>query len=361
MQKEIREEMERLRTQYTFKVCRYVFKMRSILTQFPQQHEMETSIRKPPWSARSRRTATEAPPTPLAIPAQMHHWNTQRDRAAGPSKGEEEIPGGPRFGTITKGSPKTIRNHKTTATPAAKKSAKLGFYNSFDISTPVRPSQTMTAKARNGRGVVPDGTIDWMGKAPSLFGQRTGRSSAGIPPSPPSSPTRGGRAASDVDMQSDDYAAFPASDSNAGFEHGNMGMIDVDMGYENVEDGLSEELEEIEGLNWEDEVSGFYLITLQSPIHSGCRQLHRILLTHESVSSTSRTFQVLMKAHSDTSMSGLPAELYAKACTRILEVLAAHSTTRDWEAALFTLSTSLTDMADLLNTTVTVGNDRPLS
>ena len=105
-------------------------------------------------------------------------------------------------------------------------------------------------------------------RSPSLFGQRTGRSSAGIPPSPPSSPTRGGRAASDVDMQSDDYAAFPASDSNVGFEHGDMGMADVDMGYENVEDGLSEELEEIEGLNWEDEVSGFYLITLQSPIHS---------------------------------------------------------------------------------------------
>lgn len=81
-------------------------------------------------------------------------------------------------------------------------------------------------------------------------------------------------------------------------------------------------------------------------------------MTHENASSTSATFQVLIKAHSDTSMSGLPAELYAKACTRILEVLAAHSTMIDWEAALYTLSTSLTEMADLLNTTISVSNDQ---
>ena len=57
-------------------------------------------------------------------------------------------------------------------------------------------------------------------------------------------------------------------------------------------------------------------------------------------------------------MSGLLAELYAKVCNTILEVLAAHSTMCDWEA---TLATSLTNMADILNTTATVGGDRPLS
>ena len=57
-------------------------------------------------------------------------------------------------------------------------------------------------------------------------------------------------------------------------------------------------------------------------------------------------------------MSGLPAELYAKACNTILEVLAAHSTMCDWES---TLARSLTDIADLLNTTATVGGDRLLS
>ena len=223
---------------------------------------METSVRKPPWTARSKRTATEATPTPLAVPAQMDHWNAQRDpRVSGPSKGEEEMPRGPRFGTIPKGSPKTIRNYKTASTPVAKKSAKLGFYNSFDVSTPVRPSQRMAGKAKDSRSAVQDETANWMGKAPSLFSQRIGRPSAGAPPlSPPSSPTRRGITVSDVHMPSDDYAAFPASDIGD--------RADVDMAYE---DGSSEELEEIEGLNWKDEVSSFRLITLQSPIHSRYR------------------------------------------------------------------------------------------
>lgn len=267
MQKDIREEMERLKTQYTFKVGHCITNLCFILTQIPQQHEMETAIRKPPWSVRSRRTATEAPPTPVAVPAQMRNWNAQPDsRAAGPSKAVE-TPRGPRFGTLPKGSPKTVRNHKTTAASAmesAKKSAKLGFYNSFDTSTPVRPSQTKAAKARNGRGIIEDGATDWMGKTPSLFGQPTsGHLNAGVPPpSPPSSPTRGGRAVSDVDMQSDDHAAFPASDGNVGYDNGDMGMSDVDMGIENAEDESSEELEDIEGPNWKEEVSDPYPMTL---------------------------------------------------------------------------------------------------
>lgn len=43
------------------------------------------------------------------------------------------------------------------------------------------------------------------------------------------------------------------------------------------------------------------------------------------------------------------AEAYSKACTRTLEVLAANSYHIDWETALYTVATCLTDMSHLLN------------
>jgi hypothetical protein len=72
-------------------------------------------------------------------------------------------------------------------------------------------------------------------------------------------------------------------------------------------------------------------------------------LTHTPPSSTAVTFQTLMKAPSDVSMPAPSIETYSTACNRILEVLAATSYHIDWEAALYTVAKSLTDMAHLLN------------
>jgi hypothetical protein len=48
-------------------------------------------------------------------------------------------------------------------------------------------------------------------------------------------------------------------------------------------------------------------------------------------------------------MPATSVEAYSKACTRILEVLAATSYYIDWESALYIMAQSLTDMARLLN------------
>ncbi|KAJ7251529.1 hypothetical protein B0H12DRAFT_1234163 [Mycena haematopus] len=57
-QKEMKAEIERIKTQFIFK-----------------QHEIESSARKPPLSVRSKRIAKEIPATPLAVPSQIQSWN----------------------------------------------------------------------------------------------------------------------------------------------------------------------------------------------------------------------------------------------------------------------------------------------
>jgi hypothetical protein len=80
-----------------------------------------------------------------------------------------------------------------------------------------------------------------------------------------------------------------------------------------------------------------------------------MILTHIAPSCTTVTFQVLMKAPLETSMPAPSVEVYSKACTQILEVLAATSFCIDWESALYTVAKSLTDMAYLLNVASLVG------
>lgn len=57
-----------------------------------------------------------------------------------------------------------------------------------------------------------------------------------------------------------------------------------------------------------------------------------------------------MKAPSEPSMPATSTELYSKACSRILDVLATTLNYLDWEATLCTVAKSFTDMAHLLNT-----------
>ena len=80
-----------------------------------------------------------------------------------------------------------------------------------------------------------------------------------------------------------------------------------------------------------------------------------MILTHAAPSSTDMTFQTLMKAPSEGSMSAQSIKTYSNACTGILEVLAATSYHMDWESALCTVAKSVTDMADLLNAANLVG------
>ena len=209
-------------------------------------------MRKPSWSARSRKINTEAPSTPIDVPIQMSGWNSHHEtRTAGPSNFLHETPQRPRFDTLTKESPKTIRNRKMLA-HSPKKSAKLpGFYNSFAASTPVRANQHQNANVTNGSmGEIWEG--NWKGKGrASVSGQQS--NTGPPPPSPPSSPTRG-RKVTDIEMPSDDVLAYGGDAVIAVTDNTDMGSVDVEMMDDNADDVTSEELDEIVNPSWQEEV-----------------------------------------------------------------------------------------------------------
>jgi len=108
LQKEMKAEMERLKTQFIFK-----------------QHELESSSRKPPPSVRSKRTAKDIPSTPLAVPSQIQGWNRNAS-----------------FTTFPEQSPVRARvapDARKTPEKSKKPPKLLGFENSFADATPVRP------------------------------------------------------------------------------------------------------------------------------------------------------------------------------------------------------------------------------
>ncbi|KAJ6587023.1 hypothetical protein DFH09DRAFT_1142331 [Mycena vulgaris] len=120
LQKEMKAEMERLKTQFIFK-----------------QHELETSSRKPPLSVRSKRIARDFPSTPLTVPSQIRGWNQNATGTGFPDQSPVR--------SRVKGSPPGFHPRKTPEKP--KKPAKLlGFQNSFMDATPVRSVQSRPKK-----------------------------------------------------------------------------------------------------------------------------------------------------------------------------------------------------------------------
>lgn len=189
----------------------------------------------------------------------MSGWNSHYEtRTAGPSNFLHETPQRPRFDTLTKESPKTIRNRKMLA-HSPKKSAKLpGFYNSFAASTPVRANQHQNANVTNGE--IWGG--DWKGKGrASVSGRQSQFLNTGPPPpSPPSSPTRG-RKVTDIEMPSDDVLAYGGDAVITVTDIADMGSGDVEMMDDNADDMTSEELDEIVKPNWQEEVRVAYTFT----------------------------------------------------------------------------------------------------
>ncbi|KAJ6625538.1 hypothetical protein B0H10DRAFT_616844 [Mycena sp. CBHHK59/15] len=131
LQKEMKAEMERLKTQFIFK-----------------QHELESSSRKPPASARSKRISRE-PSTPLALPSQMRGWNQTTSFSRFPEQS-------PVRSRLAKDSPQAFHSRRTPE--KSRKLPKLpGFQNSFVDATPVRPSKDkgMFARASHTREASP--------------------------------------------------------------------------------------------------------------------------------------------------------------------------------------------------------------
>lgn len=248
LQKNMKEEMDRLKTQLTFRVSAFGMTICyfSKLTLIVQQHEMETVTHRSPWSARSKKINRQVPSTPVKLPSQIRQWSLGNDNA-GPSFALAETPSQPRLMSTGWDSLDMTRRRDHSVVENAKNTAVLpGFYNSFSSSPPRSSSQVVKGKGKerdNGR----------LGRGQFQTTSFTGHHLQ-QPSSPPSSPIRMDRhVESQRDIGSDDAAVFFTSPNETNV-HGVQ--EDADMAEEGKEEP-SEDLDIIDPPGWRAEVGQF--------------------------------------------------------------------------------------------------------
>ena len=106
-----------------------------------QQHELETSARKAPWSAQAKRIQSRIVGSPVRMPPQMRAWNSPH-ASQQPSSQVAQTPRRPRFGEIIPG-PEFTRSKKALPVPGPSKAAPTlpGWQNGFEPS--IRPASQL--------------------------------------------------------------------------------------------------------------------------------------------------------------------------------------------------------------------------
>lgn len=113
-----------------------------------QQHELETSARKVPWSAAKRQAHFE-PNTPVKVgmSSQMRSWNAGNGAEAGIAA----TPRGPHFGAIER--LPSQRPRQLAATEGHRKPTLPGFHNAF-AESPLRPLSQKVFDKGKGKQVA---------------------------------------------------------------------------------------------------------------------------------------------------------------------------------------------------------------
>lgn len=164
-----------------------------------KQHELETSGRGSPWSARSRKISKQAPPTPIRMPTQMREWNPLGiDKSStGPIDFSDAAASSSQH---LNGARNSQGSKENRAESAAAKPKLPGFVNAFDSPSPRAASQPSRAKGKqregvqNGNGGMTAEEAERNFFAPSQPSSQNASSLASSlalyqsPPSPPSSP-----------------------------------------------------------------------------------------------------------------------------------------------------------------------------
>lgn len=310
--------MERLKTQFIFRVHTH-FPIPSSLTSF-QQAELETMTRKPPLSARSRKTLKDPPSTPIHTPSQIRAWG---NGVAGPSRGFNATPMRSQANLQVN---RMAEPRIPMKSPEVKRSAMLpGFQNSFLISTPIR-SPHLKGKALT-RG-APENPFFSQPPAPIP-----------ITASPASSPPRYQPNITDHDFKMENPVGGLLDNSE-------IIPVDIDVDDEgNIEMEYSEEevFEEIEPYNWDAEVL-LCAFSFSCNMNHISFQLARVLLTHTSSSSENMTFQTLLGVPVSTTLPAESAKTYSTSCAQILEVVASVSKHKRYSDAATQISRSLLSM-----------------
>ncbi|KAF4620726.1 hypothetical protein D9613_000760 [Agrocybe pediades] len=280
IQKDMKAELERLRTQNMFK-----------------QQEIEAATRKVPVSVRPKKTQKDYPSTPMTLPPEMAGWNKDRLSQMGT----------PNAGSPVRKSRPNRPNQFAEDSPAPKSSPLVpkkkltmpGFESAF-TSTPTRsPSKRDKGKMKAHARFESDNTFFETDNSMSpLFN----RHSRGLP------------GPSTLHRQRSTHEEHQVLDMVVDQSQA-TGVIDVQpqptedppptLAHDKDEDVVIEEIEVFDPINWKAE-------------------LCRVLLTHSYNSYNHTSFQQLLSSSQfvDTSNN------YSRYCSRIMEVIA-HSTNND--------------------------------
>ncbi|KAF8867720.1 hypothetical protein CPB84DRAFT_1549663 [Gymnopilus junonius] len=295
MQKEMKDEMERLKTQFLFK-----------------QQELESTMRKPPGTIRAKKVNKEFPSTPLAGSTGMTAWNRDSSQAQVSWGVMDETPVRPRPLHIPRQSPS---KHARKSPEKTRKSAKLpGFENAFDTSTPLRPSLRRDKGKERADQDLPFG--DTISNIPYMHSQ----------PIPVPSELQPQFISSQILQQ--ETSPGPTPGPSAIFEpfHTNVEELDI-MPAEPVETIL-EEFEEFEPADRKAE-------------------LCRVLLTHSYSSTSEISLQKLLSSvHFINSES---ANNYSASCARILAVIASSTNEDDYEHSIQAVCMALLSLLIVLH------------
>ncbi|KAL5507293.1 hypothetical protein ACEPAH_6749 [Sanghuangporus vaninii] len=296
IQKDMKQQIERLRTEYIFK-----------------QHEVDSSSRKPPLSMRTKRTVLDSQTSPVPVPPTMREWNAMR--TANPNKANlimntPSMKGG---AGENRGDGRVRTGMKLRPSVSGMKFP--GFENSFLQSSPSNSptrSRQFTSAVRNDAGVRTP-TKSNRGKAtdPAPSRARNGVLSPIKLPSltfKPPADADFDKIQMDDCIQDFDVDIGPNDDSPRSrcksvrtesspttdrglYSAGDLGFSD-DMDMDTVMEG-----DIFEGINWSEE-------------------LHYMLFSHISPVSHSLTFHFLLCAD-------IADDSYHRSCSAILEALGA--------------------------------------
>ncbi|KAI9059125.1 hypothetical protein FKP32DRAFT_1596447 [Trametes sanguinea] len=284
LRKEMAEERERLKAQYLFK-----------------QHELETSMRKTPWSLKIKRVDNQGPPTPVSSASQRRQLGANGH--AGPSTSLLQTPSRPRIDKSLPNSPEHRSRRKFVDSPDPPKLGKLpGFRNAFEPS-PLKASlhfsqlsQSTQVKGKGKDRAQPEQSFDLHDRpAEDLFFNPIPTEDHHPRSSPLSSPQEELREESllmDAQKQ-------PSGPSSSAEPADSTPPEDVEMKDESKPDEPPEPLQ----------------------VPDWTKELHRIVLTHKSQGSKQPTLQLLMNFVMPSSVSADQAQEYSAQSARLLESL----------------------------------------
>ncbi|KAI8994049.1 hypothetical protein BD414DRAFT_576645 [Trametes punicea] len=284
LQKEKHEELERLRTQWVFK-----------------QHELETSVRKTPWSVRTKRIDNQGPPTPVSSSHQRRQ--AAADGLTGSAINVLQTPSRPRIDKSLPSSPSYRLRRKVVDSSPPQNAVKLpGFHNAFEpspLKTGLQLSQVSQSTQVRGKGkerASDKASFDADFPAEELFFNPTPRAhDVHMQSSPLSSPREETREEPFNDHSTVQESSHVEARNSPRPE-------DVEMNDDSKMAQLQNALEPLQVSDW-------------------TKELHRIVLTHKHHGSKHPTLQLLMNLTTSSSDYSDRMQEYSAQSASLLESL----------------------------------------